>query len=685
MNYLPFVDGLRAIAIVAVVGFHAVPRTLPGGFAGVDLFFVISGFLITRIISHEMTEGKFSFLQFLLRRARRLLPAAVACFSVTTVISYLVLLPVAFHDFGRSLMATMGMYANVFFYRISGYFSPQAFEMPLLHTWSLALEDQFYLTWPLVLLLMVRALPRALVRPLVGSLLAVSLAIAVYSASSNPDAAFFLLPSRAWELLSGCLLGLAPLHFGERLPGRLAEMIGLAGAAAVASSFLLLDATSAMPGLAAVPLCAGGLAVIASSLQHETLVRRALSTLPVVFVGRISYSLYLWHWPLLSLASYSLERQLTTAEALSVVAVSAGLAVASWSYVEQPFRVSRSGAAWPSNGRFVLAGAAAAIALMIAGNAIKALDGLPGRYRGRVGEVLSEMNSVSPHRKHCDGFERVFADAELCNVGRPKARDASYDAALFGDSMAEQWVPLLEEAARQHGWAARQVTHGGCAFFGGLDLPAKAGRAGRAGECASYQGQALRFIEANPGLKLAIVSAFWRQWQARLDRDHRDANVLGMGRRSVAPAITDYSGPGFEQAFLSMLEVFRKRGIKVHIIGPLPDLRFGVRCVVKAVHRGQDAGLCSVRAQDGQDSLRSIDAFFARVAVGDPGISYARPIEFMCSGEVCPPVIDGVFVYRSDGTHLNDAGARVLAARVLPASMEGGVAPNTGSVRDVAN
>src|SRR5205807_671338 len=130
-------------------------------------------------------------------------------------------------------------------------------------------------------------------------------------------------------------------------PRRLAEMTGLAGATAVVSSFLFLDGTSAMPGLAAVPLCAGALAVIVSSLQHETLVRRALSWLPVVFVGRISYSLYLWHWPLLSLASYSLERQLTAPEALSVVAVSAGLAVASWRYVEQPFRVSR-GRAWPA-------------------------------------------------------------------------------------------------------------------------------------------------------------------------------------------------------------------------------------------------------------------------------------------------------------------------------------------------
>ncbi len=232
MNYLPFVDGLRAIAILAVVGYHALPHALPGGFAGVDLFFVISGFLITRIISYEIAEQKFSFFQFLLRRARRLLPAAAVCFSVTTVIAYFVLLPVAFQDFGRSLMATIGMWANVFFYRIAGYFSPQAFEMPLLHTWSLAVEDQFYLTWPLLLLLMMRTLPRSHVWPLVWCLAAVSLAIAVSMAELNPDWAFFLSHrargSSSW-LPSDCPGGLRPRSCREGSP----RWAGLAGALAI--------------------------------------------------------------------------------------------------------------------------------------------------------------------------------------------------------------------------------------------------------------------------------------------------------------------------------------------------------------------------------------------------------------------------------------------------------------------
>src|SRR5215470_4648546 len=208
INYLPFIDGLRAIAILAVVTYHAIPGLLPGGFAGVDIFFVISGFLITRLINREIQEKRFSLPRFLLRRARRLLPAAIACFALTLSISYFVLLPVAFQDFGRSMVATILMYANLFYYHLSGYFSPQAFEVPLMHTCSLAVEDQFYVTWPAILMLIMPRLPHALVLAIVAGILALSLTIAVKTAGADPEWAFFMLPSRAWELLLGCLLGL---------------------------------------------------------------------------------------------------------------------------------------------------------------------------------------------------------------------------------------------------------------------------------------------------------------------------------------------------------------------------------------------------------------------------------------------------------------------------------------------
>jgi peptidoglycan/LPS O-acetylase OafA/YrhL len=220
VTYLPFIDGLRAVAILAVVAYHAFPRALPGGFAGVDVFFVVSGFLITRFIYHEINERHFSFPSFLVRRARRLLPAAVVCLTLTLAIGYFVLPPAGFQDLGRSLVATVLMYANFFFYRLAGYFSPQASELPLLHTWSLAVEEQFYLLFPLLLLLL---LPRRNGRQtLVLSLLALlSFALSAAGVSAMPSATFYLVPTRAWELLLGALLA-AGAHlafsFGGDMP-----------------------------------------------------------------------------------------------------------------------------------------------------------------------------------------------------------------------------------------------------------------------------------------------------------------------------------------------------------------------------------------------------------------------------------------------------------------------------------
>ena len=663
MTYLPFIDGLRAVAILAVVAYHAFPRALPGGFAGVDVFFVVSGFLITRFIYHEINERHFSFPSFLVRRARRLLPAAVVCLTLTLAIGYFVLPPAGFQDLGRSLVATVLMYANFFFYRLAGYFSPQASELPLLHTWSLAVEDQFYLTWPLILMLLAPRLPRRYLLTAVVGVMALSLAIAVRMAIVNPEWAFFMLPSRAWELLLGCTLALVLAARTPEWSRTLAELAALVGVAAIFSSFLLLDASSTMPGLDAVPVCLGVAIVIASSLQHRTKVERAFSGRLPVFIGRISYSLYLFHWPLLALATHQLDRTLTTAEALAIVAASLGLAVVSWKYVEQPFR-AHSGRAWGSNRQFIVAGASAAAALVLVGNAIHKQGGWPWRYDGHIGELLSEMSSRNPRRERCDEHDRIFVDDAFCNVGRPKLASNSYDAALIGDSTADQWAPLLEIAARQNGWAARQVTHGGCAFFPGVDLPVKDIKTQ---QCTQYQQQSLRFIEANPGLKLVIVSARWQDWQPRLDRD---LNAPAAARGSAAAAISAYHGLGFEDAVLRMVKVFRERGIKVHILGPVPALDFQTRCIIKSARVNSNFDACGISAERARASLQSIEEALRRVAAGDAGVSYSLPREFICSSGVCRPVIDGVLVYRKDAFHLNDNGARLLAKFIQLPSLD---------------
>jgi hypothetical protein len=428
----------------------------------------------------------------------------------------------------------------------------------------------------------------------------------------------------------------------------------------VALSLTLLDATSPMPGLGAVPICLGVAGLIASSLQHETFVRRALSLQPLVFVGRISYSLYLFHWPLLALATYRLERSLSPLEAVAIVAGSFTIAVVSWTYIERPFRGER-GRAWPADRKFILAGASAATVLIFVGNAIKDHDGWPWRYDGNVGKLFSQMSSTNPRRKHCDGAENVFSNDEYCNVG--SRRHSSYDVALFGDSMANQWAPLLEALSRRNGWAARQVTHGGCAFFPGVELPVKDVKLR---ECAEYLKQASRFIDANPGLKLAIVSAYWQMWQPRLDREP----LPRTRHQPIGAAIASYAGPRFENAVLQMIKVFRDRGIKVHIIGPVVSLNFRMNCIIRAAREDLKFDACGIAAEQARASLEPINASFVQAAANDPGVTYSLPPEFMCDSAKCSPVIDNVFVYRGDGFHLSHEGAELLSKYIRIPSLD---------------
>jgi len=228
MVYLPFIDGLRALAILAVVAYHAFPGVVTGGFVGVDVFFVISGFLITSLVASEISNGSFSLYRFFVRRARRLLPAAFVCVVVVTVLASFILLPDALWYYERSLLSFVGLYANFFFYWTGGYFSAPALEKPLLHTWSLSVEDQFYLTWPLFLMLATRFLSRRTIIGIVVIAIAASLWMAEAKVAVDQEYAFFMLPTRAWELLSGAALALvAPqIKFG-RVVGEALSIAGL--------------------------------------------------------------------------------------------------------------------------------------------------------------------------------------------------------------------------------------------------------------------------------------------------------------------------------------------------------------------------------------------------------------------------------------------------------------------------
>ena len=334
--YRADIDGLRAVAVLAVMLFHSGWPALSGGFVGVDVFFVISGYLITNLIATEIGEQRFSMARFYARRIRRILPALVAVLTTITVLSFGVLTPGSLYDYGISVIAAALMVANVYYYLQSGYFAGPSDQMPLLHTWSLSAEEQFYMLWPLFFATLMAKRRRRDCRAVCAFLFCVSLLGSAWAARAAPEAGFYLLPTRAWELLLGALAAIKA--FPVPRTARVAATTSFIGLAAVVGASCAFSPATRIPGVAAlVPTC-GALLILLSGTEQRPLVNRILGSRPLVLMGLCSYSLYLWHWPLLVLTGIYRNRELAAAEVASVLGASVLISFVSWRYIEQPFR-----------------------------------------------------------------------------------------------------------------------------------------------------------------------------------------------------------------------------------------------------------------------------------------------------------------------------------------------------------
>ena len=649
LGYLPHVDGLRAVAVALVVIFHAWPSVVPGGFIGVDVFFVISGFIITRQLADEMDGGSFSYLAFLGRRIRRLIPAAAVCSILTTMAAIVILMPDAIETFSRSLVAVWTMTANFYFFAETGYFDAPAAEAPLLHMWSLAVEDQFYLTWPLLLLLLFkRRWSRTHMIAALGVLALLSLAHSQHAALHHPEAAFFLPLSRAFELLAGCALALSLPYLKTPLRGR--GLLDAAGLILVLGSAVLLSGKTPFPGLAAVPAILGSMLLIGAGLTGPTPVSRALSVPPVLLAGKMSYSIYLYHWPVLALATYALGRAPHAAEAGLLVALALVLAALSWLFVEQKLTGAldlRAMSPFPLIAR-TLATSTALILIALVGIAG---EGWPQRLDQPAAQVYRAATSSNPMRSVCDGYRAAFNHHSDCTFGVPLTR-TGYDIAIFGNSNADHFVPMIADLAHRAHLAGRQVTQSTCAALIGA---AHIRPAFQEEACTRYQETVLAFINRNPNLKVAVLSSAWSSY-AKAETN-----------RLVKPA-----GPPERRTFAefarSTVEIFRKRGIKVLIIGQVPHFEtFSLNCLATAARSKTEGIDCTIPRAAVDRHLAASQTAFQQIAQADPGVTFLDMVKLLCTEQRCSAFKDDVLVYRDRG-HLNGIGSAYLARyAALPA------------------
>jgi peptidoglycan/LPS O-acetylase OafA/YrhL len=648
MQHRKDIDGLRAIAVLVVVFFHAKVPLFSGGFVGVDVFFVISGFLISGLIADEVKHERFSFLAFYHRRIRRIVPALLVVYAACMLAAAALMLPSDIVDFGKSLRSSALFVSNLFFYESTGYFDGPADLKPLLHTWSLSIEEQFYLVWPVMFLLVARWRPDWLLR-LVATAGAASLVAYVGMLLAQPEAAFFLTPFRIWELMLGALLVLVRRQ-GTTIPS-VSQWLAGVGLVLIAAPVVLADGSHGLGMLAPIPACAGAALLIVAGPQAS--INRLLSLKPVVAVGLVSYSLYLWHWPFLSFARYYVDRPLTWLETGSLLTVSLAAAALTYRFVERPARaipVAHFGA--------VLGGGLLMLSLFaFSGQSMARGHDWAFNVHPGLRELDEIVRSESPYKKACFGADNAFRNNDTCTFGRPR-ENGSFDMAVMGDSHANHFVPTIAILAQAAGLSGRQITVGGCLAFLGYENRFPRTRAER---CPTLRDSVVGFVEQNPKLKLVVLAHRWSAYSGTLSTSTEPGKSIYLQQFPNDTTSPERTLEVFRHSLEQTLDFFERHGIVVLLLGEVPPLRMNpTSCIAKSIWNDRAPETCGRSEIEVRGDIAATAALLIEQASRRPNVTYVSPTSSMCASGWCAAVQGGVDMYR-DRSHLNLKGAERLA------------------------
>jgi len=545
--YRSEIDGLRALAVIPVVLYHAGFAIFGGGFVGVDVFFVISGYLITGNIHAEMSGGRFSIIDFYERRIRRILPALYFVMIACLPFAWIWLLPREFVDFGRSLVSVCLFTSNIFFNREIDYFAPNAESWPLIHTWSLAVEEQYYVIFPMLLLGSRRLSSTSLI-VLLAALAAVSLGWADWESRIDPQSDFYLLPTRAWELGVGAVVALIPRD-KLALEPHLTNILALIGLSSLTFAIFCFRPDMPLPGLWSLAP-AGGSALLIAFATARTKCGRWLGWPPLVGVGLLSYSAYLWHQPLFAFARFRFAAPAGGWLMLGLSAASLAMAYASWRFVERPFRDRKRF----SRATVFVAALATGMIIVAVGRVIALNRGFPTRM-----PAIEGVRDLGAYRDRCldlpDLNPSRLADMDACQLGDRKAK---LDFLLIGDSHAAALADGINAAASRRGRRGLLIVANACLPIFGLR-----GQYPRNEEACRRLHESLMSIVDHFGINLVLMHAYWQAFDKKSILDAED-----LKSRSPQQAIHD--------RLLETLSTLKGRNVQVVIITDTPHAPFRV-------------------------------------------------------------------------------------------------------------
>ena len=618
-DYRPDIDCLRAFAVLSVIAFHYDISPFRSGYIGVDVFFVISGYLITRIIHAEARAGTFSFAAFYRRRARRILPSAFAMLCATLLGASVILLPQQTVSVAYQALAVLTFCSNILFWSQQGYFDASAITKPLLHTWSLGVEEQYYLLFP-ALALAVFALRRSLMLTSLAAVFATSFVLCVIQTRTAPGAAFYLLPARAWQLALGALLAVDALPAARRQWVRIA--VATLGWIALGASANVFSPRTPYPGVAALLPCLGTAAVI---WARPTLSKPVLSAVqPMIAVGLWSYSLYLWHWPVVSLATAVWGPPNSALDKLALLGACTTLSLASFYLIEQPARRAQ----WPVTARALTASGVVAV---LASASVITMAGFPARFSPQQ-RAMAEFIAYDPRPVYESGT--CFLDpGQSFAALQPSclAKGPGSNILLWGDSHAAHLVHGLKQALPRE--TLMRATMAQCTPYV---------EAGQASTCVDFNGR-LPGLVRDLAPDIVILSGNWT-------------------RTAMAPAA--------RAGLLATIKAITDAGSRVVVVGPSAEFDRALPHLLIAASRfGVDSGGHTLGL------LGGVDVFLRDLVKDLPQTEYVSLLTLLCPQGDCVMQTPSGAPVAFDQGHFTAQGSELAAQRIIAAS------PTLGTVK----